>query len=195
MRALIGVFIAAAFGVAAASPAAPAAYKAGPAPAMTGGFGEMTCQKCHFDNALNARGGTIRVEGVPAAYVPGREYPLTVVVRRAGITRAGFEMSARFETGTPGLAGRQAGTFAAPSPRMQIVSEPGRTVQYIQHTNIGSQTETSGVGRWTFTWTAPAVPGGAIRFNVAANAANDDASPLGDYIYTTSAISRGKPRR
>jgi hypothetical protein len=39
-------------------------------------------------------------------------------------------------------------------------------------------------GRWTFRWTAPAdAPGRAVVFHVAANAANDDDSPLGDFIY------------
>ena len=163
------------------------AYKEGPAPAMTGGFGEETCRKCHFDQALNARGGAVRVEGVPAAYVPGRAYALTVVVRRPGIARAGFEMSARFAAGP--AAGRQAGAFLARGARMQIGFETGKTVQYIQHTKLGSETLRPGEGRWTFTWTAPASGTGAVRFHLAANATNDDASPLGDYIYTTSATS------
>jgi hypothetical protein len=190
-----GIFATTAAALFAACPLVLVAYKDGPAPAMTGGFGEMTCQKCHFDAAINARGGAVRVEGVPAAYVPGREYPLTVIVRRAGIMRAGFEMSARFAPGTPGLAGRQAGAFTAPTPRMQIVFEPGKTIQYIQHTKAGSQTPAPGEGRWTFTWTAPVAPAGAVQFNIAANASNDDASPLGDFIYTATATSRGKPVR
>jgi hypothetical protein len=37
--------------------------------------------------------------------------------------------------------------------------------------------------RWTVVWTAPAT-GGAVTFNAAANAANEDDSQLGDYIYT-----------
>ena len=33
-------------------------------------------------------------------------------------------------------------------------------------------------------WTEPPVGTGAVQFNVAANASNNDDSPLGDYIYT-----------
>jgi hypothetical protein len=33
-------------------------------------------------------------------------------------------------------------------------------------------------------WTAPSADAGPVQFNVAANASNNDDSPLGDYIYT-----------
>jgi len=39
-----------------------------------------------------------------------------------------------------------------------------------------------GSAHWTFDWTAPAT-GGAVVFNLAANAANDDMTPNGDAIY------------
>jgi hypothetical protein len=39
---------------------------------------------------------------------------------------------------------------------------------------------------FTFTWVAPPTPVGEIVVNAAANAANGDASPVGDYIYSTS---------
>jgi len=69
--------------------------------------------------------------------------------------------------------------------RLQIIFAPGSPVQYIQHTKGGSLLATPGLGRWTFQWTAPSTAGfGPITFNVAANASNDDQSPLGDYVYT-----------
>jgi hypothetical protein len=40
--------------------------------------------------------------------------------------------------------------------------------------------------RWLFRWTAPSESGGPVVFHVAANAANFDDSPLGDFIYATS---------
>jgi hypothetical protein len=42
--------------------------------------------------------------------------------------------------------------------------------------------------RWTVLWTAPE-SGGEVRFNGAANAANQDDSQFGDYIYTAVEIS------
>jgi hypothetical protein len=45
---------------------------------------------------------------------------------------------------------------------------------------------------WTVEWEAPPA-GGAVIFHAAANAANDDSSPLGDFIYTVEA--RATPGR
>jgi hypothetical protein len=36
---------------------------------------------------------------------------------------------------------------------------------------------------WTMEWTAPSTGAGPVQFNVAANASNNDDSPLGDFIY------------
>jgi hypothetical protein len=177
------------------SAATPGAYREGPAPAMTGGFGEATCAKCHFDNAVNDRGGSARIDGVPDTYVPGRAYPLTVTLDRSGMTRGGFELSARFAPGSS-LAGRQAGALRVGDDRTQIVAEPNSAVRYIQHTKTGSASPAAGRNRWTFTWIAPpAGTGAAVQFNLAANAANDDASALGDFVYVLSkrsGVGRGR---
>src|SRR5438128_2936640 len=45
--------------------------KEGPYPNVTGGFGEQSCHLYHLDNPINAPGGTLTVEGVPQAFVPG----------------------------------------------------------------------------------------------------------------------------
>jgi hypothetical protein len=42
-------------------------------------------------------------------------------------------------------------------------------------------------------WTAPGASAGAVQFNVAANASNNDDSPLGDYIYVKTV--RASPSR
>jgi hypothetical protein len=171
-----------------------AAYREGPVPGVTGGFGEPTCQKCHFDNSLNDPGGALRVDGVPTAYVPGREYRLTISVRRAGLKRAGFEMSARVAPDAgPARAGRQAGRFRALDGRVQIITAPDKTVEYSQHTKVGSQPAAPGRQRWSMVWVAPIGDPATVEFDIAANAANDDASPLGDFIYTSTVRSR--PRR
>jgi hypothetical protein len=166
-----------------------AAYREGPLPAMTGGFGEPSCRLCHFDNRLNDPAGRVEIAGVPARYEAGRPYVLTVGVRRAGIHVAGFEMTARAADGP--RAGQQAGSLVGPDRLTRVVFEPGATVQYLQHTRPGSAAP-SGEGRWTIRWTAPSPPMGTVAFHVAANAANDDASPLGDFIYVTSAVSRAR---
>ena len=57
-----------------------------------------------------------------------------------------------------------------------------RTLTFVQHNLAGSRTPTSGISRWTVDWVAPQTSS-TVQFNVAANASNDDDSPLGDFIY------------
>jgi hypothetical protein len=163
-----------------AGPLGLLAYREGPVPAVTGGFGEPTCQKCHFDRALNDRQGSLRIEGVPGTYAAGQSYRLTVVVRRPLLARAGFEMSARF------TSGQQAGDFRTLDGRLQTIMEAGKSVQYIQHTKTGSQSERPGEARWSLIWIAPPAAIGTVQFHIAANASNNDDSPLGDFIYAAT---------
>jgi hypothetical protein len=121
---------------------------------------------------------------VPAAYQPGRTYDLEIVLRRAGMLRAGFQLAARYEGIGMVPGGAQAGVLAPTDERTAVVLDTVRRVRYIEHTAAG--TALSGdVGRWMVRWTAPAVPGNVV-LHVAANAANDDDSPLGDFIYTSA---------
>jgi len=164
------------------APLAALAFKEGPYPNVTGGFGEQSCHLCHLDNPLNEPGGTLALEGVPASYVPGRTYEITVVLNRAGMRRGGFEIAARFAGGRQ--KGKQAGSWRLTDSRLQLI--PGavdKSLTFVQHNLMGSRTATPGSNTWTIEWTAPERAAGAIQFNVAANASNNDDSPLGDYIY------------
>jgi hypothetical protein len=164
-----------------------AGFREGPLPGVTGGFGEPTCQKCHFDQPLDDPAGALRLHGVPRSYTPGRRYAITVELTRPGLKRGGFELSARFADGRS--AGRQAGTLAVAGDRLQIATSPDGAVQYAQHTARGSVASPPGALRWTVHWTAPAARD-AVIFHAAGNASDDDASALGDFVYTTTAASR-----
>ena len=129
-----------------ALPLAVSAFKEGPYPNVTGGFGEQTCHLCHIDNPINAPGGTLTLDGVPASFAPDQAYPITVTISRQGLRRGGFEIAARFAGGRQ--KGRQAGSWRLLDARAQ--------------------------------------------FNVAANASNNDDSPLGDYIYIEAVRSAAK---
>ncbi len=48
----------------------------------------------------------------------------------------------------------------------------------------------AGATSWTVEWRPPAVDATPVTFHAAANAANDDASEFGDFIYTASATTR-----
>ena len=158
----------------------------GPPIAHTGGFGEPTCRVCHQGQPLNAAGGTLRIEGLPRRYEPGRTYELAVVLRRDGMGRAGFELSARLMRG-----GSQAGALEATDQRARVVPDSVTAVQYAEQTREGCSV-TGPEARWTVHWRAPAQTGEGggsgggssdVLIHVAANAANYDDSPLGDFIY------------
>jgi hypothetical protein len=166
-----------------ASLAAVPVFKTGPPPAHTGGFGEPTCRACHSDAGLNEPGGTLTVSGEPATYEPGKTYELEVVLRRNGMLRAGFQLAARFADGAS--TGRQAGTLAPADARTIVTWDTLTQVSYIEH-NLAGTALTGDAGHWIVRWTAPPTAAGPVSFDVAGNAANDDDSPLGDFIYTTA---------
>ena len=181
----VGVFVI-------ALPLAVSAFKEGPYPNVTGGFGEQTCHLCHLDNPLNAPGGSVALDGVPPAFTSGGTYPITVTISRQGLRRGGFEIAARFAAGKQ--KGRQAGSWRLVDARAQLI--PGavdKALVFVQHNQTGSRTPAPGSNTWTMEWTAPAGPAGVVQFNVAANASNNDDSPLGDYIYVKTVRSRPQP--
>jgi len=165
---------------------AASAFKEGPYPNVTGGFGEASCHTCHLDNPVNAPGGSLRLTGVPPKYEAGQTYDITVTIAREGLRRGGFEIAARFASGRQ--RGKQAGTWKPLDARVQLI--PGAVDQaltFVQHNLAGSLTPTRGSNTWTIAWTAPSPASAPVQFNAAGNASNNDDSPLGDYIYLTSA--------
>lgn len=156
----------------------------GPPPAVTGGFGEETCRKCHFDFDLNDPAGSLRLEGLPQAYAPGTEYTLTVRLTHPRMERGGFELASRVAGGN--AAGRQGGELTAIDARSKITINKETGVQYALQTRAGSAPESKGAAAWQIRWKAPDAAGEAIVFHLSANAANYDDSPLGDYPYATS---------
>jgi hypothetical protein len=165
-----------------ALPLTASAFKEGPYPNVTGGFGEQSCHVCHLDNPVNAPGGTLSIDGVPPAFESGRAYPITVAIRREGLRRGGFEIAARFMSGR--RKGRQAGSWRPLDARVQLI--PGaldKVLTFVQHNLAGSRVAETGANSWTVEWTAPSDASAPVQFNVAANASNNDDSPLGDYIY------------
>ena len=119
-------------------PLAASAFKEGPYPNVTGGFGEQSCHLCHLDNPINAPGGSVTLDGVPVSFVPGQTYPITVTISRDGLRRGGFEIAARFASGKQ--KGRQAGTWAPKDTRVQLI--PGavdKALSFVQHNLAGSR--------------------------------------------------------
>jgi hypothetical protein len=143
----------------------------------------MSCYQCHWDNLLNDPAGRISLSGITETYYPGERYLITVAIAHPELVKGGFQMSARFEDG------RNAGAFRNVDELTAVVPDEDGRIRYIQHTAMGSRKVTGGKTQWEVEWTAPSA-GGAVLFHLAANASNGDASPLGDFIYTTSATSQ-----
>jgi hypothetical protein len=161
------------------------ASASGPTPSHSGAPLEANCTACHSDFPANSGTGSVTITGVPANYIPNKQYQITVRTAQIGATIYGFQMTA------VDALGRRAGTYGVPaqSPaRVQVdkgfVGNNFR--QYVMHTVDGVTPAQFDFNTWTFTWTAPAARVGKIGFYAAGNAANSDSSTSGDYIYTTS---------
>jgi hypothetical protein len=149
----------------------------GPPLGYTGGFGEPTCAQCHIGNDVNAFGGRVAIRGLPAAWVPGTEYALTVVLEAEETSVAGFELASRFADGAD--RARSAGRLSSLDARVAVADSAG--IVYARQTGAGSAAGGDG-SSWTLTWVAPD-GGGPVTFNVAANSGNADNSPLSDLVY------------
>jgi hypothetical protein len=161
------------------------AYIDGPPPAHTGGFGEPTCHECHSSEPLNDAGGILRLDSLPSGgYTPGRVYRLQLLLTRPAMARGGFELSVRAADSSGGA--KQAGALEPDDDRAKLAAAatPG-PVQYLEHSRKGTDLAAPDTNRWWFRWRAPAAPGPVV-FHVAANAANDDNSAFGDFIYTAA---------
>jgi hypothetical protein len=156
-----------------------ATHLTGPPPGHTGGFGEPTCVVCHEGNDVNAFGGSVTLDGLPAKYLPGEGYVLTIVLTAEETQAAGFQLAARFSQGAE--SGRPAGLLAPLDSRVATtLGESGQP--YAHHTRSGTDVSTNGGSSWSVQWHAPS-QGGPVVFHYAANSGNDDDSPLGDLVF------------
>ena len=165
----------------------------GPSASHTGAPGEDNCASCHSNFDVNSGSGAIAITGIPAIWRNGQQYPLTVTASQEDAVIYGFQLTAIDDTGT------RIGTFTLPveaNPRSKVISGivAGNQRLYVEHTESGLFLPmTFGYNNWTFTWNAPANGRGRVRFFVAGNSANSDASTNGDYIYTRSYTSVSPP--
>jgi hypothetical protein len=159
------------------------AFSSGPPASQTGAPGETTCVSCHFSFPLNSGPGTLVITGLPSTYSSGQEVDITITLTQSNRVRYGFQVTALTDSGA------QAGTLiVTDSARTQIIPGGGRT--YIEHTFNGNAPSAANQGSWTFKWRAPATGAGRVTFYAAGNAANGDGSSVGDFIYTTTAVTQ-----
>ncbi len=168
------------------APTAPptASYPDHPIPGHSGGFGEPTCQTCHFDNDLNDPNGYLRLEGLDGDIEAGTSNPVIVTLRHPELVIAGFQASFRHTDGS------QAGALSSSDDRTLVTKLNG--VTYIQHTLAGTKVGDDQVATWTFDWAVPETEG-PVWLHVTANAANGDRSEFGDFVYADSLLFEVSP--
>lgn len=149
--------------------------------AFTGGFNEPNCQSCHFDYDLNKSEGKLTISGIDSVVVPSTDYLITIKVTRPDLGKAGFQMTSRYPDGT------QAGQFQV-NEFVTFTPNTPDTSAYLQHA-VGNVEPNKMVKTWSFIWTSPnTFISETIIFNIAANAANGDASEFGDWIYVREIV-------
>lgn len=155
------------------------AYSNNPPNARTGAPGENTCTGCHSTFGLNSGPGSVTIPDLPATYMPGETYTLTVMVDQVSQQRWGFELSPRTDDNTQG------GTLGLTQSQWTQISNSGG-VQFLKQNSTGTFSGQPDGAAWQFEWTAPAEGSGAITFYAAGNAANGNNNTSGDYIYNDS---------
>jgi hypothetical protein len=158
-----------------------AGYVDGAPLGFSGGFGEESCHACHFSAEPNSGDGRVTIIGLPRRFAAGQRYTVTVTLTRAGMKRAGFQLTARFQKD-----GAAAGTLApAPGEEARIGVDVQGDLRYANQRKEGATLTSPDAATWSLVWTAPA-DRGPVVFQVAANAANGDETTDGDHIHTAA---------
>jgi len=152
----------------------------------TGSPGETTCNTtlCHTGNTVNSNNGSITITSPDLTgwqYVPGETYTISVTVEQnnRGLFGIGFEAltSTNNNAGilTPGVGTQLKNRFVLGVSRVNVV--------HVENGGLSQNSHT-----FTFGWQAPATDIGPVTFYTAGNAANNNGSASGDFIYTTNQI-------
>jgi len=164
-------------------------------PSSTGAPGELgNCSNastgCHtgapVTNDLTNVVNTLTYSAADSSYVPGQTYTLTVQAKKTGVVKMGFGIVALTTTGNNNV-----GTWVITNnTSTHTISGSGSLAsrQYVTHTSAGTTSPyvTSGLGKWTFAWKAPATNQGNIKFYYATNCTNNNGAGTGDALDLSS---------
>jgi hypothetical protein len=153
------------------------AYSGGPPDGYAGDPPDFNnCTSCHSSFPPNSGDGVFDILGLPSKYVPGDTYEITVFLKDPGQSRWGFELTV-IDSG-----GFEAGKLISLDNFTQISEGPGNIRDYLKHTSSGTFPGADSAS-WVFKWIAPFQGTGVSHFYLAGNAANNNGSTSGDYIY------------
>ena len=140
----------------------------------SGAPGDGTCASCHTNNT--GATGSVQINGLPLAVIPGQTYPLTISVdATTSFLTTGFQLTALDNTL------QAAGDFSEIFPDM-TTSQSGNGWEYLKHEYGASVGGTA--HSWSFMWQAPSSlsPGTAIRFYSSAAMCNGNQGATGDVL-------------
>ncbi len=160
------------------------AYSDGPPDGYAGlpRVNRRSCVQCHNSFQVNSGQGSLRLTGLPEAYVPGETYRIGIQLADPDARRWGFELAAADQGGS------RVGSISVVNNDQTQLSDPGEnSPQYLKHRSAGTFRGQANSAEWSFDWTAPDW-GNAVMmaFYVAANAANNNGGNDGDRIYRSS---------
>ncbi|MEM9990369.1 MAG: choice-of-anchor V domain-containing protein [Bacteroidota bacterium] len=144
-----------------------------------GAPGEQTCGRsgCHgVDPNLGNAELLLDIENMPMTYEADQTYSLTVRLENTETIKNGFQIVALdAENNNAGLW-----TLTdTDATRERVNNATGRS--YVTHTFNGNQQAS-----WEMDWTAPTEDVGEVTFYISALDTNNNSSPSGDDLYTTS---------
>lgn len=172
---------------------APLAFWAAAAQSMPGEMpwdhygapGGPDCTACHFDSEAARQSPSLHLEGLPEKVAAGETYALALRLEAEGLDSAGFLM--RAEMPAPDGKGKPSGRFIPADGRTQ--ADEGA----IRSTAEGARQKAPGAAEWRFSWQAPEELAGMVTIYIAAVAANDDLSPLGDRVHLKQVTAGAAP--
>ncbi|MFM7839005.1 MAG: choice-of-anchor V domain-containing protein, partial [Chitinophagaceae bacterium] len=146
----------------------------------TGATGSYCNSQCHTAYALNMAGGGISISGLPSIYTAFAKYTFSLMIRHNAVDRKKFG----FAVIAVNAAGTAVGTFST--------TNAYATTNGSELVSSNPPALTTATNSFTFdnlSWTAPSTTTGdnsSITFYYVGNAANNNMSTSGDYVYAGS---------
>lgn len=168
-------------------------FKSAGAPGgSTGAPLEGTCavSGCHnSDVSVNSGPGIISLTLLSGdtAYQPNAFYQIDLSLNHTGVDKFGFQAVVLKDQDSSSVG--QISLVDAIRTQEYQVQDTSSIVfgrNYVTHTIDGNIAQPTGWGQWSFGWTAPPAGNGDITIYLAALAANNNGTKLGDTVYTTS---------
>ena len=128
---------------------------------------DQNCASCHFDADPVVESAALVVRGLPQKTTPGASHELEIALGDPDTVVAGFQLIAQ-------AADEHAGKIVSDESNVEFIGAAIRSTAAMKNRNPAT---------WVVEWKAPDTFESDVVIYVAASAANDDGSPLGDRIH------------